>query len=56
MMQQVLAAHQISARVLDLGVAPYLGLGSPAALQVRVEDQWTALLLISPVEEEHTEE
>lgn len=55
-MQQVLAAHQISARVLDLGVATYLGLGSPAALQVRVEDQWTALLLISPVEEEHTEE
>ena len=55
MMQQVLAAHQISARVLDIGVAPYLGLGSPAALQVRVEDQWTALLLISPVEEEQTE-
>ncbi|MBD1862012.1 MULTISPECIES: hypothetical protein [Trichocoleus] len=54
-MQQVLAAHQIPARVLDLGVAPYLGLGSPAALQVRVEDQWTALLLISPVEEEQTE-
>ncbi|HEY9859695.1 MAG TPA: hypothetical protein V6D16_09325 [Candidatus Obscuribacterales bacterium] len=54
-MQQVLAAHQIPARVLDLGVAPYLGLGSPAALQVRAEDQWTALLLISPVEEEHTE-
>lgn len=54
-MQQVLTAHQIPSRILDLGVAPYLGLGSPAALQVRSEDQWTALLLISPVEEEPTE-
>lgn len=51
-MQQVLAAHQIPARVVDLGSVSYLGLGSPAALQVRSEDQWTALLLLSPVDEE----
>lgn len=55
LMQQVLTAHQIPSRILDLGVAPYLGLGSPAALQVRSEDQWTALLLISPVDEGPTE-
>lgn len=54
-MQQVLAAHQIPSRILDLGVAPYLGQGSPAALQVRSEDRWTALLLLSPIEEEQAE-
>ncbi|UBF28481.1 hypothetical protein K9N68_11745 [Kovacikia minuta CCNUW1] len=52
LMQQVLAAHQISARIIDLGVMPYTGLGSPTALQVHSEDQWTALLLLSPVEED----
>lgn len=52
LMQQVLAAHQIPARVVDLGVASYLGQGSPALLQVRSEDQWTAFLLLSPLEEE----
>lgn len=51
-MQQMLAAHQIPARVLDLGMAPYLGWGSPAALQVRPQDRWTALLLLSQIEEE----
>lgn len=54
-MQQVLAAHQIPARILDLGLAPYLGLGSAAAVQVHAKDQWTALLLISPIEEEQDE-
>ncbi len=49
-MQQILAAHEIPARVVDQGIGSYFGAGSPAALQVRVEDQWTALLLLSPVE------
>ncbi len=51
-MQQLLAAHQIPSRILDLGVSSYLGQGSPAALQVRLEEQWTALLLLSPIDEE----
>ncbi len=51
-MQQVLAAHDIPSRVIDLGIACYFGTGSPAALQVRVVDQWPALLILSPVEEE----
>lgn len=50
-MQQVLAAHQIPARIVDLGAAPYLGSASPAALQVQPQDRWTALLLLSPTEE-----
>jgi hypothetical protein len=50
-MQQVLAAHQIPTRVIDLGSVVYFGLGSPAALQVRSGDQWTALLLLSAIEE-----
>lgn len=50
LMQQVLASHQIPARVQDLGVATYLGSGSPTALQVHPEDQWLALLLLSPIE------
>jgi len=55
LMQQMLAAHNIPARILDLGMACYFGSGSPAALQVRSEDQWTALLLLSPIEEEQTD-
>ena len=51
-MQQVLAAHQIPARIIDLGIVSYLGSGSPAALQVRSEDQFAALLLLSPIAEE----
>jgi hypothetical protein len=51
-MQQVLAAHQIPARIVDLGIVSYLGSGSPAALQVRSEDQFAALLLLSPIAEE----
>ena len=51
-MQQLLAAHHIPARIVDLGMAAYLGTGSPAALQVQAKDEWTALLLLSPVEEE----
>ena len=52
LMQQVLAAHEIPARVINLGAGSYMGMGSPAALQVRSEHQWTALLLLSPIEEE----
>lgn len=51
-MQQVLAAHDIPSRILDIGIMSYLGAGSPAALQVRSPDQWTALLLLSSPEEE----
>jgi hypothetical protein len=50
-MQQVLAAHQIPSRVLDLGIASYFGAGSPTALQVLSEDRWEALLLLSPIDE-----
>lgn len=53
-MCQLLAAHDIPARIVDLGMASYFGTGSPAALQVRSQDQWTALLLLSPIEEEQT--
>ncbi|NEN98344.1 MAG: DUF2007 domain-containing protein [Moorea sp. SIO3I7] len=52
LMQQVLAAHDIPSRILDIGIMSYLGAGSPAALQVRSPDQWTALLLLSSPEEE----
>jgi len=51
-MQQLLAAHEIPARIVDLGIASYLGAGSATALQVLPEHQRTALLLISPVEDE----
>jgi hypothetical protein len=51
-MQQILAAHQIPARIVDLGVASYLGAGSATALQVLPEDRETALLLIAPIEKE----
>jgi hypothetical protein len=50
-MQQVLEAHQIPTRLVDLGSVAYLGLGSPAAVQVQSQDQWTARLLLSAVEE-----
>ncbi len=55
-MQQILAAHQIPTRIIDLGIASYMGTGSPAALQVRSSDRWTALLLLSPLEEEQAPE
>ncbi|MEP6517121.1 hypothetical protein [Microcoleus vaginatus] len=52
LMQQLLAAHEIPARIVDLGIASYLGAGSATALQVLPEHQPTASLLISPVEDE----
>ncbi len=54
LMQQLLTAHQSPARILDLGILPYLGAGSLTALQVRSEDQLTALLLLSSPEAEQT--
>ncbi len=50
LMQQLLAAYDIPARVLDIGLGVYCGQGSQSALQVRPQDQWTALLLLSPPE------
>ena len=52
LMQQVLASHSIPSRVIDIGVGIYFGQGSQCALQVRGEDRWTALLLLSPPEDE----
>ncbi|GEM_PF-282134 len=52
LMQQILDAHAIPARIVDLGVEAYMGQGSPAALQVHVPDQQTALLLLSPIDED----
>jgi hypothetical protein len=51
-MQQVLAAHNIPSRIIDTGIISYFGAGSSAALQVRSQDQWTALLLLSCPDEE----
>jgi hypothetical protein len=52
LMQQLLLDHQIPARLVDLGSAAYLGSGSYTALQVHAQDQWTARLLLSPIEDE----
>jgi hypothetical protein len=52
-MQQILAAQQIPARIIDLGLSSYLGSGSATALQVLPEHQQTASLLISPIEEQN---
>lgn len=56
LMQQILEAHEIASRVVGLGIESYFGTGTPAALQVRATDQWTALLLLSPSEEELVDE
>lgn len=50
-MQQILEAHNIPTRIVDQGISAYLGVSSPANLQVQSHDQWTArLLLSSPAE------
>lgn len=51
LMQQVLIAHGIPTRLVALGLGLYMGQGSPAALQVLIEDEQTALNLLMPVEE-----
>ena len=53
-MEQLLAAHDIPSRVVDIGIGFYCGQGSQAALQVLPQDQWTARLLLSPPEESET--
>ena len=50
-MQQILAAHSIPSRILDLGVVAYLGGGSYTALQVHPEDLDIARHLTTPVDE-----
>ena len=54
-MQQILASHDIPARVISQGISPHFGCGTPAALQVQPQNKWTALLLVSPVEESQAE-
>lgn len=55
LMQQMLEAQGIPARILNQGLQAHFGSGTPALLQVRSRDRWTALLLLSPVEEEASE-
>jgi hypothetical protein len=50
-MQQMLIAHEIPVRVVAQGAAIHFGCDSPLAVQVPPQDQWTALLLLSPIEE-----
>ena len=52
LMQQILESHDIPSRVVGLGISSYFGTGVPTALQVQAIDQWTALLLLSPDEEQ----
>lgn len=52
LMQQMLLAHDLSARLIDLGIEPYMGQGSAAALQVHLEDEQVAILLLSALEGE----
>ena len=51
LMQQILTAYDIPSRVLDIGAGIYYGQGTQAALQVKAQDRWTALLLLSPPED-----
>lgn len=51
LMQQILASHDIPARVVNLGLGSYMGVAGPAELQVPSGYQWTALLLLSSVEQ-----
>lgn len=49
-MQQLLHSYDIPARIVDRGL-PHFGCGTSMALQVHPQDRWTALLLLSPVED-----
>ena len=51
LMQQILNAYDIPSRVLNIGMGIYYSNGSQAALQLRSKDKWTALLLLSPPED-----
>lgn len=50
-MQQLLESHDIPSRVLQLGASSCF-LAGETALQVIPQHRWTALLLLSPVEEQ----
>ncbi len=50
-MEQVLAAHEVPARIIDLGIESYMGQGSLAALQVHAEDEQFAIQLLSVINE-----
>ena len=52
LMEQILVAHDIPTRIIDLGVKSYLGSATPAALQVLSAYKWTARLLLSTPEDE----
>jgi hypothetical protein len=52
LLQQVLIAHGISARMIDRGIGPYMGQGSAAALQVRAEDEQATSLLLEALDGE----
>ncbi|MFM7547089.1 MAG: hypothetical protein ACKO3I_11400 [Synechococcales cyanobacterium] len=52
LMQQILNAHGIPSRFLEQGGAGCLGLANLIAFQVQSQDQWTALLLLSSLEED----
>jgi len=51
LLQQMLEAQGIPARLVFDRAMPHWGCGVPFTLQVRAQDQWTALLLLSPIEE-----
>ena len=51
LMQQLLAAYDIPSRVVEMGASIYCGQGSQVTLQVRPQDRWTALLLLSSPED-----
>ena len=50
-MQQMLLAHGIPSRLISKGIMQPFVCDTLIALQVRLQDQWTALLLLSPVDE-----
>lgn len=51
LMQQILTSHAIPNRVVRLGASGCFLTGE-SALQVLPQDRWTALLLLSPKEDE----
>jgi hypothetical protein len=51
LMQQILASHDIPSRVVNVGASGCFLTGE-TAVQVLSPDRWTALLLLSPKEEE----
>ncbi|MDY6785718.1 MAG: hypothetical protein SW833_24745 [Cyanobacteriota bacterium] len=52
LMQQLLSSHNIPSRVLNLGASSCF-ISGQSVLQVLPQDKWTALLLLSPVEEDN---